>query len=110
MKYLVSHELIGTPPASSQEMVQYLEQVIIPSHETYIKLETDKKILAGGALAGRRGAAFIVEAVSNEELSRLLMSLPLWDSQKWDVTPLESFEERQADRRQLLERLKAAQR
>lgn len=32
MKYLVTMELIGTPPvASPKELVQWLEQVIIPT-------------------------------------------------------------------------------
>lgn len=34
MKYLVTMELMGTPPATSpQEMVQWLEQIVIPSEE-----------------------------------------------------------------------------
>ena len=44
MKYLVTMELIGSPPmASPQELVQWLEQMIIPTEEAMIKLEADKK-------------------------------------------------------------------
>jgi muconolactone delta-isomerase len=109
MKYLVTMELIGIPPAASpQEMVRWLEQTIIPSEEAMMKLEAERKILAGGDLSGRRGWALIVEAASNEELSRLLMSIPEWPFLKVDVTPLESFGGRQAQHRQMLEGLKAA--
>jgi muconolactone delta-isomerase len=107
MKYLVIMELIGTPPvASSKDLVRWLEEIIIPSEEALRKLVVEKKILAGGDLSGRRGMAFIMEATSNEELSRLLGTIPEWPLLKVDVTPLDSFEERLADVRQDLERLK----
>ena len=107
MKYLVTMELIGTPPAASlQEMVQFLEQMIIPSEEAMIKLEADGKILAGGDLSGRRGWAVIVEAASNEELTKLLGDIPEWPLLKVDVTPLDSFEERLTQIRQYLEQMK----
>jgi len=94
--------------ASPQATVQHIEQRVIPTHETLMKLETERKIPAGGALVGRRAHAFIVEAASNEELSRLLMSLPLSPMMKVEVTPLQSFEDSAAQVRQNLERLKAA--
>lgn len=109
MKYLVTMELIGTPPAASpQELVQWLEQMVIPSEEAFIKLEAEGKILAGGDLSGRRGWAAIVEAASNEEVTQLLDSIPQWPLLKVDVTPLESSEKRLAQIRQHLERLKVA--
>ena len=43
MKYLVPLELIGTPPvASPQELVQWMEGMIIPTEEAMMKLEADK--------------------------------------------------------------------
>jgi muconolactone delta-isomerase len=109
MKYLVTMELIGTVPvASTQELVQWLEQMIIPTEEAMIKLEAERKILAGGDMSGRRGSAFILEAASNEELTRLLGSIPEWPLLKVDVTPLDSFEERLTEIRRDLDRLKAA--
>ena len=107
MKYLVTMELIGTPPAASPEdLVRHVEQRIIPTHKALMKLEAEKKILAGGDMSGRRGTVLILEAASNEEVTKLLMSLPSWTQMKVDVTPLESFEERQARHRELLERFK----
>lgn len=112
MKYLVTMELVETALpailASPQATVQHIEQRVIPTHEALMKLEAERKILAGGALVGRRANAFIVEAASNEELSRLLMSLPLSPMMKVEVTPLQSFEDIAAQVRQNLERLKAA--
>lgn len=107
MRYLVTMELIeaATKIAPQQEL-KHLEQRVIPHDEALMKLEAEKKIMAGGAMVGRRGATFIMEAASNEELSQLLQSLPLWDLEKVDVTPLESFEERVAQNRKKLENLK----
>ena len=109
MKYLVTMELIGPPPAASpQELAQFLERVVIPSEETVIKLEADGKVLAGGDLCGRRGWALIVDAACNEELNGLLMSIPEWPWMKVDITPLDSTAERLAGVRKELEHLNAA--
>jgi muconolactone D-isomerase len=109
MKYLVLMELMASVPvASPQQMVQWLEQTIIPSEESVMKLEAEKKVLAGGDLSGRRGWALIVEAASNEELSQVLGSIPEWPFLEVDVTPLDSFEERLAQVRESLKHLKAA--
>jgi hypothetical protein len=65
MRYLVTMELIGTPPVSPQEMVRHIEQIIIPMHE---KLEAEKKILAGGLVAGARTITVIVDVESHSFL------------------------------------------
>lgn len=109
MRYLVTTELIGTSPvASPQQAVQWMEQMAIPQIEAIMKLEAEKKILAGGNPLGGRSGVFIMEAASSEELDQLLISLPMWGMLKIDVTPLGSFEARLAQSRQQLESLKAA--
>ena len=108
MLYLVTMETIEPGLLPPQQTSQLVEQVIIPSLEALAKLETERKVLAGGAFAGARSAVAIIEAVSNEELSRLLRSLPFWGLMKIGVTPLQSFEEEAAQNRQLVQHLKAA--
>ncbi len=109
MIYLVTMESVETgemhPP---QQAIQFVEQMVIPSLEALAKMEAEKKILAGGIVAGARAAVFIVQASSNEELSRLLQSLPIWGIVKVDVTPLQSFKDRTNQDRELIEHLKAA--
>ncbi|MBI4671721.1 MAG: hypothetical protein HY741_08655 [Chloroflexi bacterium] len=56
---------------------------------------------------GQRGIVLILEAASNAEVTQLLAGIPLWGSHRVEVTPLESFEERQALHRQLDAQLKA---
>jgi muconolactone delta-isomerase len=108
MQYLVTMEPVeeAVPRGAPQQIAQYLEQIIIPSHEILAKLEAEKKVLAGGTLAGARGVAFIMDVASNEELSRILQALPWWGWMKVDVTPLDSFEQRAAEVRQMLKHLK----
>ena len=109
MKYLVTIEMIESLLsdifASPQKTLQHLEQVL-KQHETLMKLETEKKILAGGAPIGKKGDVFIVDAASGEELNDLLMSLPNSAKMNVDVTPLLDFESQDAKIRQNLERLK----
>ncbi len=67
MKYLVTMEAVGSPAvASAEEIVPWLERMVIPSQEAVIALQREGKILAGGDLAGRKGWAAVVEAASNE--------------------------------------------
>jgi len=105
--FLVIGEYVETgallPP---QQVVQVLEHRIFPSFEGLVKLEEQKKILAGGMVTGARAGAFIMEAASNSEISRMLMELPFWGIVKWDVKPLDTYRERLAEERKIVERLK----
>ena len=110
MQYLVTMEMLeALSPKNFQDMLNWLEQVIIPSEEAVIRLMTEKKILAGGDLTGRRGWAFIMEASSNEEVARLLSNIPQWPLLQVDVDPLHSCEENLAQLRQTVERMKSAE-
>jgi predicted alpha/beta-hydrolase family hydrolase len=111
MRYLVHGEIVDPGyPVPPQQFAQYLESLVIPSLERLVKLEADGKVLAGGAPAGTRGTAFIVEAASNDEVGEILMSLPFWAPLKWQVTPLESWQSRVTRVRHMLEQVKATPR
>ena len=111
MRYLVTMKTIDTAmPPSPDQIIQFMENKVIPHHEALTKLEAEKKILAGGCVAGSRANVFIAEATSNEELHQLLMSLPMFAVLEVEVTPLASVEGCCANIRQNLERLKAAPR
>ena len=51
---------------------------IIKEWEYFIRMKKRGKILAGGKLAGSRGAAAIIEVDTNEELDQLVTNLPLF--------------------------------
>jgi muconolactone delta-isomerase len=111
MRYLVHGEIVDPGyPVPPQQFAQYLESLVIPSVERLVKLEAEGKVLAGGAPAGTRGTAFIIEAASNDEVGEILMSLPFWALLKWQVTPLESWQSRLNRVRHILEQVKATPR
>ena len=105
MKYLVVGS--GGPGfASPEEAIKVLGEIILPSFDQLIKLERQKKILAGGIPIGDRAFVFIVEASSNEELDQMLRKLPMWGSLDWEVTALQTFAGRAAQERTLVKELK----
>jgi hypothetical protein len=76
-RYLVTGEYVDPGPLlPPQQLGQIVEQMVIPSFEALAKLEEQKKILGGGIVSGGRAGAFIVDVASNQELNRLLQSLP----------------------------------
>jgi len=109
MKYLVVAS--GGPGFSSpEEALEVLEKTILPSFAALKKLETAKKILAGGLPVGDRAFVFILEARSNEEVDQLLRDIPMWGSLDWEVTPLLSFSARAAEERKAIKAIKRATR
>ena len=109
MRYLVIAS--GGPGfASDEEAIEVLEGMVFPTFDQLIKLEDEKKILAGGLPVGDRAFAFVIEAASNEELDDLLRNLPMWGSLDWEVTPLQTFKGRAAKERSAVAELKKARR
>ena len=105
MRYLVTGSE-GPGFASPEEAVEILEEVVLPTFDVLMKLEAQKKIVAGGLPVGDRAFVFIVEVASNEELDRLLRSIPAWGVLEWQVTPLQSFAGRAAQERDVVKQFK----
>lgn len=105
MRYLV-HAAEGPGFASPRETVDVLEKGILPMFDALEKLENEKKIVAGGLPVGDRAFVFIAEASSNDELDKLLRTLPAWGMLKWHVTPLQSFAGRATQEREIVTKLK----
>jgi muconolactone delta-isomerase len=68
-----------------------LLETVSASVEMLNGLLADGKIVAGGVPAGQKRHVFIVDAESNDEVTELVQSLPLWMAHKWEITPLESW-------------------
>jgi hypothetical protein len=105
MKYLV-YGSEGPGFASSEEAVKVLASTVLPTFDALMKLEAEKKILAGGLPVGERSFVFIAEASSNEELDQLIRKIPMWGSLKWLVTALQSFEGRSVQERNFLREIR----
>jgi muconolactone delta-isomerase len=88
MRFLVtidgSDMSLGRPP---EQLAKVVEQMVVPSIEQLAQWEQEGKIHGGGYTAAR-GAAFIMDADSSEDVEDLLTSLPYWGLVKVDVKPL----------------------
>jgi hypothetical protein len=105
MKYLVIGK--GGPGFSSpEEAKKILSEILMPSFDELIKLEKEKKILAGGLPVGDRAFIFIMEASSNDEVDRILRKLPMWGVLNWKVKPLQDISARAEIERNALNKIK----
>ena len=75
---------VGMPP---ERLAQVQDQMIIPGVEKLAQWEQEGTIHGGGYTAAR-GAVFIMDADSSEEVDQLVTSLPHWGVVKVDVQPL----------------------
>src|SRR5262245_14720445 len=109
MQYLVDMKLAtyGRPTGGPQDGISFIEQYILPSLELCKKMESEKRIMAGGPANGAIRLVMIVSAESGEELDEIITSLPVWPQMETTVTPLASFSGRMATLRPRLERLNA---
>ena len=105
MNYLVQLKL-ATRPANQQEGAVFIEQFILPTLELCKKLEAERKIVAGGPLSGAIALSLIVSAESEQELDKVISSLPVWPLMETKVTPLSTFDVRMQMVRTRLQQLK----
>lgn len=105
MNYLVSLKLVERP-ATPQEGATFIEQFILPTLELCKKLESQKKIVAGGPLSGAIALSLVVSAESAQELDDLISGLPVWPRMETTVTPLTTFDGRMKTVRDRLAQLK----
>src|SRR6478736_4775908 len=95
MLFLVELDHVRTgPPPTPESGRTFIEQVIFPTLARAEQLAAEKKILAGGAVAGRIALRFVIEADSAEHVDAIVTSLPIWTQAETRVTPLISFAER----------------
>lgn len=100
MKYLVKGKA-GPSSLSDEDTAQLLENVVLPSLDQLAKWEKEGKVV-GGLPVGKRALVFILEASSNDEVDKMLRSLPIWMGMKWKVIPLQSFSGREGMERNIL--------
>jgi hypothetical protein len=86
MQYLVEAAR-GRLPASLEQAITLLEGTAIPHFEYMMKLERQKKKLAGGIPVGDRAFVCIIEAASNDEADRIVRDMPAWGLLEWTVRP-----------------------
>jgi muconolactone delta-isomerase len=107
MRYLVTAKRMESGPmVPPQQAAMIIRTAVLPTLEALAKMESEGKI-RGGVVAGARDAAYVLEADSHDEATQILMGLPAWAFSQVELTPLQSFETRVEQTRQVLERLEA---
>jgi len=104
MKYLVTGTE-GPGFFSTDEAIEILENVVLPTFDELEELE-GKGTIVGGVPIGERSFVFIVEAESHDDVDRTLRSLSMWGVMEWEVIPLLDFESRSALEREILKDFK----
>jgi hypothetical protein len=106
MLFLVEldHVRTGAPPTPESGRT-FIEQVIFPTLARAEQLVAEKKILAGGPVAGRIALRFMIEADSAEHVDRIVTSFPIWTQAETRITPLISVAERRSHVETLLSNL-----
>ncbi len=97
----------GGAGATAGEGIAFIEHYVLPTLARCRELQAAGRILAGGPVTGAIALALIVRAESQQELDELIESLPLWGRAGTTVTPLTTFDGREAAVRRKLEALRA---
>jgi Muconolactone delta-isomerase len=97
MLYLVSGELHNDALLNlpHEEFVQMVRKVVTPSLELIVQQQHAGRIVGGGVPAGSQRVIMIVDVKgeSHRAVRELLVGLPIFSHYRWEVTPLESFQE-----------------
>ena len=104
MLFLVDldHAKSGPPPTPESGRA-FIGQVIFPTLARAEQLVAEKKIVAGGPVAGRVALRLMIDADSLEQVDRVVSNLPLWTQAETRITPLITFAERRGHVQALLE-------
>lgn len=106
MLFLVKVEIEQLPKISMKEFFG----LVIKEWEYFERMEKKGKVLAGGKLAGRRGAAAIFDAENNEEIEKLVVQLPLFPYfTNIEITPLVPQKKTLQDTKRMYELIKRAE-
>ena len=103
MLFLVKVEIEKLPQMPTRNFFELL----IKEWEYYERMKKKGKVLAGGKLAGRRGAAAIFDAEDHAEMEEIVTKLPLFPLfTKIEITPLVAQEKALQDARRMFQLVK----
>ena len=103
MLFLLKVEIKQMPQMPVKDFLGY----VIKEWEYFSRFQRRGKIIAGGKLAGKRGAAAIIDAESNEEMDEIVSKLPLFPFfSDIEITPLVSMEKTLTDTKRIYSLMK----
>ena len=88
MLFYVKGESTGAPPLPPEQVCE----LVVKEWEKIISYKQQGKILAGGAMAGRKGGCVIFNVESIDELHTLISQMPMFPFGEWEIIPLISSE------------------
>ena len=106
MLFLVEMDYVrsgATPTPESGKF--FIENFILPTLSGVERLIAEKKVLAGGPVAGQISLRFVVQADSPRDVDGMVSGLPLWNVAETRVTPLIGVSDRRDHVQRLMERL-----
>ncbi len=99
MLYLVQFEILQVPSIPREDFLDLLKR----EWEYFLRFQRKGKVLAGGSLAGRRGAVAVFDVEDNDEIEDIISNLPLFAYiNRIEVTPLIGIEKALADTQRML--------
>jgi len=106
MLFLVEldHVKSGMTPTPEKTRA-FIERIIFPTIARAEILVKEKKIVAGGPVAGRIALRLMVEADSLQDVDKMITGLALWTVAETRVTPLIAFDDRRTHVQALLDGL-----
>jgi len=105
MRYLVVGS--GGPGfASAEEALEVLSNNCSSQFHPVNRTRKKEEDTAGGLPVGDRSFVFVAEAESNDELDKMLRQLPMWGVLDWEVTPLQTFNDRAKQEQQAVKEMK----
>ncbi len=84
MLFLVTADVRETSNVPQERLLGMLAS----TWEVIKQLETDGKVVVGGAFVGRRGGCVVADVDSHEELSDMLNRLPVSALLDWEAIPM----------------------
>lgn len=98
MLFLLKVEIKQMPQIPVKDFLGY----VIKEWEYFSRFQRRGRILAGGKLAGKRGAAAIIDAESTEEMDEIVSKLPLFPFfTDIEITPLVPMEKALLDTKRI---------
>lgn len=98
MLFLVQFEVLQLPQIDREDFLDLL----VKEWEYFVRMKRKGKVLAGGSMAGRRGAATVFDVEDNDEIEDLISRLPLFPYlNRIEVTPLVDVEKALSDTKRM---------
>ena len=98
MLFLVQFEISQIPAIPREDFLDLLRR----EWEYFLRFKRKGKVLAGGSLAGRRGATAIFDVEDNDEIEDIISNLPLFPHlNRIEITPLISIDKALSDTKRM---------